>query len=232
MLAVCKWASQALNLYKQPSYCSVMNILKEREKVEMKEKSMHSSMKKCLFVLIVHVENSTVQWTWKMYHHEVFLSDGMILEQATRVQTQVYGSLQEQQRTNLRFRRVWLGSFKKRIHFRQYRSHGEGCDVDQAATNAELPLLCTFLSGFSIRDQFNWDEFRLQYKSAPTTTIGPGRIPGRKKHNERLTFVVCTNGNGSEQLPKLVTGQSRKARRFNGREDWYLGYDYHHTKKA
>lgn len=182
----------------------------------MKANSTHFSMKKDLCVRSVHVENSMVQYVWKMYYREVFHSDSLILELPTRVQTQVNSSLAEQQRTNLRFNRGSLGSFKKKNHFRQYLSHAESGDVDQTTINAELRVPCTLISGFSLKDQLNSDEFGLLYKNAPTTTIESGRIIGRRKHKERRTFLISTNGDASHRLlldnrASLCASMGRKA---------------------
>ena len=104
--------------------------------------------------------------------------------------------------------------------------------MDAAAVERELPILRTLLSAFNPRDQFNCDEFGFMYKMAPRTTIGPRRLPGKKFKKERITFMACTNADGSERLPPLVIGHAVKPRCFDGFEPWKYEFDYHGTKKA
>ena len=45
-------------------------------------------------------------------------------------------------------------------------------------------------------DVRNTDELGLFHKIAPVTTIGQGRLPGRKVLKDSLTFFVYTNVDG------------------------------------
>ena len=49
---------------------------------------------------------------------------------------------------------------------------------------------------------------------APVTTIGPGRLPGRKVQKDRVTFLARTNVDGSEKFPLLVIGRSKQPKCF------------------
>ena len=60
------------------------------------------------------------------------------------------------------------------------------------------------LSAFSPRDTFKADEFGLNYRLAPTSTVGPRRFSGYEKKKERITFLVRGNADGSEQIAPLV----------------------------
>lgn len=70
------------------------------------------------------------------------------------------------------------------------------------------------------------------YKAAPTTTIVPKRLPGRKKRKERITFLVCANSDGSLRVAPLAVGKSQKPRCFQGREGWEYGFNYVSSKEA
>ena len=232
ILRVCDWARLTIHLSTNPSYRTIKRILDDTERIEMKALSTHSKMKNDLHVRSLAIENEMVMWIWEMYRKNVFLNDDVILAKAHRVQQRFNASLPPPSRTSLQFSRGWLSRFKKRNNFRRYRSHGESANVDSSAVEAELPLLRTLLSAFSLRDQFNCDEFALFYNQAPNSTVGPGRLPGHKKRKDRLTFMACVNADGSERVPPLVVGRARKPRCFSGREGRDLGYDYTHAKKA
>lgn len=54
------------------------------------------------------------------------------------------------------------------------------------------------------------------------TTIGPKRMPARKKRKKRLTVLSCANMDGREKIALLVVGPTQKPRCFFGR----IGRDY------
>ncbi len=45
---------------------------------------------------------------------------------------------------------------------------------------------------------------------SPTSTVGPERLPGKKKKKERLSYLACTNADGSEKFLMLIIGRSKK----------------------
>ena len=67
---------------------------------------------------------------------------------------------------------------------------------------------------------------------ALTTTIGPGRLPGRKVQKDRVTFMACTNIDGSEKFPLLVIGKSKRRRCFNSQDPESLGVIYRYNNKS
>ena len=113
-----------------------------------------------------------------------------------------------------------------------YRSHGESGDVDFNRITTELPILQILLSAFSRKDLFNADEFGLCFKQSPTTTIGPKRLPGRKNKYDRISFLVCTNADGSERMRPMVIGRSKKPRCFGQFLPSEYGFYNRNNKKA
>ena len=71
-------------------------------------------------------------------------------------------------------------------------------------------MLVERLKSFCINDIFNADEFGVFFKQPPNSVVGPGRLSGRKKKKDRVTFLACSNSDGTERLPLLVirTAQS------------------------
>ena len=110
-------------------------------------------------------------------------------------------NLTVEERSNIHFTNGWLYDFKKRNHFKCFKSHGESGDADHAAATAELPQLRRIVAQHSANDVYNADEFGLYYSCAPNATIGPAPLCGRKKSKERVTFLVCTNILGTDRLP-------------------------------
>ena len=90
-----------------------------------------------------------------------------------------------------------------------YRSHGEDGAANELAIQNELLSLRFRLSHYQRKDVFNSDEFGLFYNMPPTTTIGPGRLRGKKKVKQRATFLACCNADGTERYPLLVVGNAR-----------------------
>ena len=85
---------------------------------------------------------------------------------------------------------------------------------------------------YNAEDVFNADEFGLMYCHPPTTTVGPSRVPGRKKVKDRITFLVCSNPTSTEWLPPLVVGRARRTSCLGGAEPSNYGFDYAWFSKA
>ena len=232
MLVIQDWVQLKYRLTKKPSYKMMKRIIQENERIAMKASSTHIKMKKDLSVRSNSIECHMVEWIWKMNRYGVFICDDIIQEKARRVQNQCNSTLPPERQTNLVFSKGWLNRFKIRNNFRSHTSHGESADADKEAAEAELPIIRTMLSAFSRKDQFNCDEFGLYYKQAPTRTIGPSSLPGRKNRKERLTFMPCINADGSECIPPLVVGKSNIPKCFDGISPREFGFDYMNSKKA
>ena len=56
------------------------------------------------------------------------------------------------------------------------------------------------------------------FKLPPNSTVGPGRLSGRKKKKDRVTFLACPNYDRTERLPLVVIRTAQKPRYFAGRE--------------
>jgi len=96
---------------------------------------------------------------------------------------------------------------------------GEGAAVDMDAVKKwkdnELPKL---LTDYIPSDVFNADELGLFYKCTPDRTyaLKNKRCTGGKISNERVTVLAGANMDGSEKLPMLMIGKSKKPRCFKG----------------
>ena len=130
------------------------------------------------------------------------------------------------------FSNGWLYGFKKRNQFKAFKCHGEAGDADEIAIAESLPQLRGLIDMYESKDVFNLDEFGLFFQQAPTITVDPAALCGRKKIKGLVTFTVCSNIDGTDRLPPLVVGTAKNPTCFHGRMGYYLGFDYMWTKSA
>ena len=55
-----------------------------------------------------------------------------------------------------------------------------------------------------LNDLFDADKFGLYYLPLSSTTIGPGPPPGKEVFKDKVTFLICTNVDGTEKIPGSV----------------------------
>lgn len=67
---------------------------------------------------------------------------------------------------------------------------------------------------------------------APDRTIAHAQMEGRKKDKTRLTYLVCANGDGTENYPLMVIGNYFRPRPSNRKTGQQLGFDYWNNAKA
>ena len=132
----------------------------------------------------------------------------------------------------LDFSNGWLFQFKKRYHFQAHKCHGESGDADEEAIQVELPSLSALIAMYKPNDIFNADEFGLFYRQAPDITIGSSPVKGKKKRKDRMTFLACSNCDGTELIPPMAVGSSKNPKCFNGKRCVKLGIDCHSRKKS
>ena len=167
-----------------------------------------------------------------MWHRGVFLTDEVIQEKGRRLQSSLNLFNSPEEQTHIRFSNGQIDAFKKRHQFKCYKSHGEGGDADHPGAEAALPQLRQLAGQFQLADIFYADEFGLFYTQAPRRTIGPAPLLGRKNSKARLTFLVCTNVDGTDKLPPLMIGRARRPQCFNGLTAEQLGLDYDYSAES
>ncbi|GBO42627.1 Tigger transposable element-derived protein 4 [Araneus ventricosus] len=89
---------------------------------------------------------------------------------------------------------------------------GESGDVDCETVDDwiqnQLPVL---IKGYEQKDFFNADETGLFYNlPSKILAIKSDTCHGGKKSKVRLTVLLCANADGSEKLPPLIIGKSKK----------------------
>ena len=95
------------------------------------------------------------------------------------------------------------------------KAQGEKRDADTPTSETWLKeTLPNILSRYSESDIFNADETGLYYRLLPDRShvLKGENLAGGKKSKGRVTILVCANMNGTEKLPLLMIGKSKKPR--------------------
>ncbi len=166
-----------------------------------------------------------------MWSKGVFISDALVREKGHRVLQDLNSKTTTDKQISMTFSNGWIESFKKRNKFRCFKSHGEEGDADINAARAAVSHLRAIIDTYRPADVFDADEFGLAYKSAPTTTIAPSRLKGRKQNKDRITFLPCCNAAGTERL-LLIVGRAAQPRCFGGLSGAGHSFDYEHAPKS
>lgn len=101
----------------------------------------------------------------------------------------------------------WLGRFKKRHNIEWKKMSGEKASVDLDSANHWVDnVLPKLVDGYSSDCVYNADETGLFYRMKPEYTMENSRSKagGCKKSKERLTFLFCSNADGTEKSLPLV----------------------------
>ena len=127
----------------------------------------------------------------------------------------------------------WLSGFKKRhgIVFRTVS--GESAAVDHETCDSwKDEVLPSLLKDYKPSDIFNADETGLFFKCLPNRSLMLSTETGHggKHSKERLSLLLGVNMDGTEKLPSLIIGKSKKPRCFAGVKS--LPVEYTANRKA
>ncbi|KMZ76545.1 hypothetical protein ZOSMA_10068G00010, partial [Zostera marina] len=126
----------------------------------------------------------------------------------------------------------WLSNFKERHGIVFKKVQGEAAAVDmEAVDNWRQDILIKLLTEYSPKNVFNVDETGLFWRLMPdkTMTFKGDKCSGGKKSKERITVLVGSNMDGSEKIPLLVIGKSKKPRCFKNAK---IPVEYEANKKS
>jgi len=128
----------------------------------------------------------------------------------------------------------WIARFKERYGIRQLKVSGEKLSSDSTAVMPFLQKFAEKMNELSLLPSqvYNADESALFWKLLPDHTlvhVKETSAPGRKTSKERVTFLICANGDGSHKLKMMVIGKAKNPRAF---KDIYIPVEYHSTKNA
>ncbi|MBA0620837.1 hypothetical protein Godav_006509 [Gossypium davidsonii] len=97
-----------------------------------------------------------------------------------------------------------------------------------------LPQIRAKLENFYWKDIYNMDETDLFYRLQVDHSLATKQLEGRKKDKERLTIVVCCNGDSSDKVSLWVIGKFTNPRCFKhvNIDNLNLNCHYQAKKKA
>ncbi|XP_074377759.1 CENP-B homolog protein 2-like [Apium graveolens] len=155
------------------------------------------------------LEKALYEW-FLQRQEKVNMSGEMIQGKAKEFMQKMYGETNSE----FSFSSGWLERFKARCSIKSYRRFGESGSVNMEDIANTLPEIRSKLDQFNLKDIYNMDETRLFYRLEADHSLATKQLEGRKKDKERITIVVCCNGDGSNKVPLWVIGKYAKPRCF------------------
>lgn len=124
----------------------------------------------------------------------------------------------------------WFTKFKHRHGIRLKKICGEILSSDASVITPFIHNLRAKMDEMGITNAqlYNADESGLFYRLLPNTTYVTAcekTAPGRKIRKERVSFMLCSNADGSNKVTPFVIGKSKNPRCFKGFKN-PLVYDY------
>ncbi|KRZ02254.1 Jerky -like protein-like [Trichinella zimbabwensis] len=109
----------------------------------------------------------------------------------------------------------WLRNFKSRHGIRELKMHGEKLSADSESAAKFTATLNDFITkeGYDLDFVYNADETGLVWKCLPKTSLvsmTEKTASGFKSCKERVTVLCCVNATGSDRLPLLLVGKSKR----------------------
>jgi hypothetical protein len=119
-----------------------------------------------------------------------------------------------------------------RYKIKEYRRHGEAASADLAAVEAEQIRIREILARFAPKNRWNFDETGLFAFAPPDRGLAQKQMSGKKRDKFRLTIGFACNAEGTEKLPPIYIGKSKKPRCFKKQTPAQRGFYYRNNKKA
>ncbi|XP_038068586.1 tigger transposable element-derived protein 4-like isoform X2 [Patiria miniata] len=171
------------------------------------------------------VEEAVLTWCKGAHAMNVVVSGQMFQEKAISLAKKLG-------HPNFKCSDGWLDHFKTRhnITFRVVARAGTA-ELSEVTENWWETCLHQVLAAYKPRDIFSADETGIFYSLLPDRSLtfkGKAYNVG-KRGEQRLTAMVCTNMDGSEKLPLLVIGKSKKPQCFTNVNSLPMQYEANKT---
>jgi hypothetical protein len=173
------------------------------------------------------VDAALSQWVIQKLHAKVRLT-GDVIRAKARDFCQQFKSPPD----TLKFSEGWLRRFKSRLGLSHYVFHGEAASAPLQNLDDERYRLHHILSMYAPWDIYNVDETGLFYRMAPNHGLEFAPAAGVKCDKTRLTYVLCTNMDGSDKRTPLIIGHYERPQCFRRQYAHELGFYYENNKKA
>lgn len=159
------------------------------------------------------MEKRLYAWFCRQRSRHVPISYEIMCEKAKQIYAETYGS------DNFVASRGWIVNFKNRHGLRALKICGEKLSNNEEAVEPFKRNLAAKIKNLNLSSKqiYNADESALYWKILPEKTMVRSNekcAPGRKISKERVTFLCCTNADGSHKLKPLVIGKAKNPRAF------------------
>ncbi|XP_066152183.1 jerky protein homolog-like [Euwallacea fornicatus] len=161
-------------------------------------------------------EEEFYTWFIKQRNKHIPFSYGIVGAKARQLFQNIYG------KDTFVASRSWLLNKKKRYGLRHLKICGEKLSNDESAVTPFIAKLRQVIEAHDLLPQqiYNADESGLFWKLLPDKTLvhsNEAMAPGRKSRKERITFLACTNGDGTQKLRLLVIGKAKNPRPYKNK---------------
>jgi hypothetical protein len=119
-----------------------------------------------------------------------------------------------------------------RYKIKEFRRHGEAASVDSALVEEERIRMREVLAPYAPRDRWNWDESAFFAFAPPDRGLALKQMSGKKKSKFRISIGLACNADGSEKMPLVFVGKSKRPRCFKEKSPTQEGFYYRNNKKA
>lgn len=199
-------------------------IIKSKELIKSQCAEGNENIKRSRLCMFPDVEKCLLEWIKQTLDKNVPIN-GPLLKQKFKDFATKLGI------TNSSASNGWLEGFKKRHGISFMKTVSESKTADQRICNQWTEDLPSLLRGYDPNDIYNADETALFFKCLPDQTIFNGeKCHGEKQSTERFTILHCVNMTGTDKLPLLIIGKSKRPRCFQDVKT--LPVDYESNVKA
>ncbi|XP_043469542.1 tigger transposable element-derived protein 4-like [Leptopilina heterotoma] len=200
-------------------------ILKEKDSIKSRCAEGHGNIKRNRKIEFSDVENCLLEWIKEIRDKNIPMDGPLLKEKARDFATKI--GIQDFSASN-----GWFEGFKRRHDIVFKTLSGESKSVDVRVCNQWTKDLPNLLTEYDPEDIYNADETGLFFKCLPNKTFAfqGEKCHGGKQSKERITILQCANMTGTNKLPLLVIGKSKRPRCFKGVKT--LPVDYESNSKA
>lgn len=186
-------------------------IIKEKEKVLSEYNKKNAKKKKNRSAEYPDLEECLAEWIKDVLANNIPVDGKLIKEKALE-----FAALLNVVSFNAS--NGWFDGFKKRNCLAFKQISGESKSVPLQSCEQWKEKLQELLENYEPRNVFNADEAALFFKCTPdkTYTFKGEDCHGGKHSKERITVLFCANMDGSEKLPMLIIGKSKRPHCFKG----------------
>lgn len=215
------------------SEAAICKIKKNRDQImqivsnthhELKKKTLHKPEYEDL-------ENKLYEWFLKQRDRNCPMNGPVIRAKAKDLFVKLYP---EKNANDFCASDGWFQKFKRRFGIRFLKICGEILSSDTSDITSFIHRFRAKVTEMQLTNEqlYNADESGLFFRLLPDKTYVAAcekTAPGRKIRKERISFLLCSNAEGTNKVKPLVIGKSKKPRCFAGFNN---PLDYANSKKA